>query len=68
MNHVTIYRQHPADSFFRKEVHYMPKLSRQERVKAEREKKREERLTIFRYATDLFRLVDTLYRFFRMML
>lgn len=46
----------------------MPKLSRQERVKAEREEKRKERLTIFRYATDLFRFVDTLYRFFRMML
>jgi len=46
----------------------MPKLSRQERVKAEREKKREERLTIFRYVADLFRFVDTIYRFFRMML
>jgi len=46
----------------------MPKLSRQERVKAEREKQRKEKLAIFRYATDLFRLFDTLYRFFRMML
>ena len=46
----------------------MPKLSRQERVEAEREKKRGEGLTIFRYATDLFRLFDTMYRLFRMML
>lgn len=46
----------------------MHKLSRQERVKAEREKKRKDGLTIFRYAADLFRFVDTIYRFFRMML
>lgn len=46
----------------------MLKQSRQERVKAERKKKREEGLTIFRYATDLFRFIDTMYRFFRMML
>lgn len=46
----------------------MPKQSRQERVKAEREKKRKDGLTIFRYAADLFRFIDTLYRLFRMML
>lgn len=46
----------------------MSELSRVERVKAERKKKREERLTIFRSAWILFRLIDTLYRFFRMML
>ncbi|MFP7358611.1 hypothetical protein SFB93_07430 [Kurthia gibsonii] len=46
----------------------MPKYSRQEKVKAERKKKREEGLTIFRYAAYLFRFVDTIYRFFRMML
>lgn len=46
----------------------MPKLSRQEKSKAKREKQREERLAIFRYTTDLFRVLDTVYRFFRMML
>jgi len=46
----------------------MPEISRTERVKAERKKKREERLVIFRYAADLFRFVDTLYRLIRMML
>lgn len=46
----------------------MPRRSRQEKVKAEREKKHEERLAIFRNAADLFRVMDTLYRFFRMML
>lgn len=46
----------------------MPKFSRQERMKAEREKKRSEGLTIFRYTADLFRFIDTLYRLFRMML
>ena len=66
--HATMYMQHPADSFFRKEVHYMPEISRTERVKAERKKKREEGLVIFRYAADLFRFVDTLYRLIRMML
>lgn len=42
--------------------------SRKERVKAEREKKREGKLAIFRYAADLFRFIDTLYRLFRIML
>ncbi|MEK5230559.1 hypothetical protein MHB42_02175 [Lysinibacillus sp. FSL K6-0232] len=46
----------------------MHKLSRQEKSKAKREKQREERLAIFRYAADLFRAIDTVYRFFRMML
>ncbi|MGG2114141.1 hypothetical protein OCI51_25935 (plasmid) [Lysinibacillus capsici] len=46
----------------------MPEFSRVERMKAERKKKREEKLAIFRYAADLFRFVDTLYRLLRMML
>ena len=46
----------------------MPEISRTEKVKVERKKKREEGLIIFRYATDLFRFVDTLYRLIRMML
>ncbi|QGG50736.1 hypothetical protein [Lysinibacillus pakistanensis] len=46
----------------------MSKLSRQEKSKAKREKQRKDRLAIFRYATDLFRVLDTIYRFFRMML
>lgn len=46
----------------------MPRISRTEKVRAERKKKREEGLVIFRYATDLFRFVDALYRLIRMML
>lgn len=46
----------------------MPEISRTERVKAERKKKRDGRLTIFRYVADLFRLADTVYRLIRMML
>ena len=46
----------------------MPKLSRQEKSKAEKEKQREERLAIFRYATDLYCVLDIVYRFFRTML
>ncbi len=46
----------------------MPFPSRMQKAKAEMKKKREERLAVFRYATDLFRFVDTLYRLFRMML
>lgn len=46
----------------------MQQYSRKERIKAEREKKRKEGLIIFRYAADLFRFIDTLYRLFRMML
>ncbi|MEC1179845.1 hypothetical protein P9B03_15200 [Metasolibacillus meyeri] len=46
----------------------MPKPSRQKKSKAKREKQRKERLAIFRYAADLFRALDTVYRFFRMML
>lgn len=46
----------------------MQQYSRTEKAKAERKKQREEGLIIFRYATDVFRLVDTVYRFFRMML
>lgn len=42
--------------------------SRKEKAKAVSEKKRKEKLAIFRYATDIFRVVDTIYRFFRMML
>lgn len=42
--------------------------SRYEKAKAASEKKRKEKLAIFRYATDIFRIVDTIYRFFRMML
>lgn len=53
---------------FADKVYYMQHNSRKERVKAEREKKREEKLAIFRYAADLFRFIDTLYRLFRMML
>ena len=46
----------------------MPFPSRMQKAKAEMKKKREERLAIFRYAADLFRVADTLYRLFRMML
>lgn len=46
----------------------MPRISRTEKARAERKKARKEGLTIFRYAADLFRLFDTVYRFFRMML
>lgn len=46
----------------------MQQQSRSEKAKAEREKQHEERLAIFRYAIDLFRVIDTIYRFFRMML
>lgn len=46
----------------------MQQISRKERIKAEREKQREGKLAIFRYAADLFRFIDTLYRLFRMML
>lgn len=46
----------------------MQHYSRTEKAKAERKKKREEGLIIFRYASDVIRLIDTLYRFFRMML
>ncbi|MGN7115727.1 hypothetical protein [Lysinibacillus odysseyi] len=46
----------------------MPFPSRMQKAKAEMKKKREERLAVFRYATDLFRFVDTLYRLFRIML
>ncbi|MGN7478596.1 hypothetical protein ACTHOQ_12140 [Solibacillus silvestris] len=46
----------------------MQRFSRMERVKAERKKKRIEGLVILRYAADLFRFADTIYRFFRMML
>ncbi|MEK4628738.1 MAG: hypothetical protein ABS944_14500 [Solibacillus sp.] len=42
--------------------------SRKLRAKAVSKKKRIERLAIFRYVTDFFRLVDTLYRLIRMML
>ncbi|WP_264987686.1 hypothetical protein [Lysinibacillus piscis] len=46
----------------------MSKLSRLRKFKAQREEQRKERLTIFRYVADVFRLIDTVYRFFRMML
>ncbi|WP_159083080.1 MULTISPECIES: hypothetical protein [unclassified Lysinibacillus] len=42
--------------------------SRKHRAKAVSKKKRNEKLAIFRYVTDFFRLVDTIYRLFRMML
>ena len=42
--------------------------SRKEKAKADLKKKRNEKLAIFRYVTDLFRFVDTIYRLFRMML
>lgn len=42
--------------------------SRTQKAKAETKKKRNERLAIFRHATDLFRFIDTVYRLFRMML
>lgn len=43
-------------------------FSRKERQEAERKQKRKDGLIILRYAADLFRFVDTVYRFFRMML
>lgn len=46
----------------------MHHLSRQEKAEAKRKQKRKEGLAIFRYAADLFRFVDTLYRLIRMML
>lgn len=46
----------------------MPGISRTEKVKAERKKKRDEMKTTFRYAVDLFRFIDTVYRLIRMML
>ena len=46
----------------------MLRQSRTKKAQAEREKQREERLVIFRNVADVFRLFDTLYRFFRMML
>lgn len=46
----------------------MPKFSRQKRTKLRERKQRKERLAIFRYVTDVFRVIDTIYRFFRMML
>lgn len=46
----------------------MPKFSRQKRTKLRERIRRKERLAIFRYVTDVFRVIDTIYRFFRMML
>lgn len=46
----------------------MQQLSRTDKARAERKKKRKDGLVILRYVADLFRLFDTLYRFFRMML
>ncbi|MGE7091203.1 hypothetical protein ACQKII_07005 [Lysinibacillus sp. NPDC048646] len=45
----------------------MENLSRVERAKANAEKRRIQRLAIFRIATDLFRVADTLYRIIRML-
>ncbi|HIX43937.1 MULTISPECIES: hypothetical protein [Kurthia] len=42
--------------------------SRLEKAQAKRQKERSGKLAIFRYAADIFRAVDTVYRLFRMML